>query len=61
MLSYLSSNRPGLSTIIGLIRSCILFIPILYIFSSIAINYSSSLNYGLNNIQINNPYTNNAM
>ena len=61
MLSYLSSNRPGLSTIIGLIRSCILFIPILYIFSSIAINYSASLNYGLNNIQINNPYTNNAM
>ncbi|MBR4486127.1 hypothetical protein IKS57_01990 [bacterium] len=61
MLSYLSSNRPGLSTIIGLIRSSILFIPILYIFSSIAINDEQALNQNLTNIEIANPYSNNAM
>ena len=61
ILCYLSSNRPGLSTWIGLIRSCILFIPILYIFSAVSLNNPGSFNAGLSAAQISNPYYNNAM
>ena len=61
ILYYLASNRSGLSTWIGLIRSCILFVPILYIFSAVSMNDPSSLNAELSEAQISNPYYNNAM
>ncbi len=61
MCIYLSSNRPGLSVLVGLIRSCLIFIPVLYIFSAVVINHHEWINQNLTLAEINDPYTNKAM